>query len=106
MNEEEFKPVNKIVSKNNKGWKLKQAYQIIRINENKITLLLHKLTTYEDIAESNNVILSSAGLIGGSITLRVNKESMDKVIDNFGDIVAKIEHEEGVITKIAAFEEL
>ena len=106
MSEEEFKPVTKIVSKDNKGWKLKQAYQIMRISENKVKLLLHKLTPYEDMAENNNVILSSAGLVGGSITLRVDKDAMDKIIDNFGDVVAKIEHSEGVITKVTTFEEL
>ncbi len=103
MNEDEFKPVTKVVRRK---LSQKQAYQIVRINENKATLLLHKLASYEDIAGSDNVILSSAGLIGSSITLKVNKETMDKVIDNFGDIVAKVNHTEGVVTGITTFEEL
>lgn len=102
--EEEYKGrVSKTVQRNQKQ---KVAWQIVKVNENKVTFVMYKLRAYEDLGDSDKINITTEGQVGDNMVLKVDKTCIDKVIDNYGDIVAKIEHIEGVVIDVITFEEL
>jgi hypothetical protein len=95
--------VTKIVEKHQSR---REAYQITKISENKATFVLYRMGLYQDIGDSDKVVLNTETQIGESMTLKVDKPCMDKIINNFGNIVAMVDHVEGIVTDITTFEEL
>lgn len=83
----------------------KVAYQIVKINENKVTFILFKLRAFEDMEGNDRVVISTESQIGDSITLKASKECIDKIIMNYGDIVSKLVHNEGIVTDVITFDE-
>lgn len=81
------------------------VWQIVKINELKVTFVAFKSPLFNHLENDGKVSIQNYEQIGESMTLKVDKDIIDVIINHYGDIVANIFHEDGVVKTVLTFEE-
>lgn len=81
------------------------VWQIVKINELKVTFVAFKSPLFNHLEKDNKVSIQNYEQIGESMTLKVDKDIIDVIINHYGDIIAHIFHQDGVVKTILTFEE-
>lgn len=82
------------------------VWQIVKISEFKATFVAFKSPLFNHLETDGKVSIQNYEQLGESMTLKVDKAVVDKIIDYYGDIVACICHTDGVVKTILTFEEI
>lgn len=82
------------------------VWQIVKINELKVTFVAFSSPLFNHLEKDGKVSVQNYERIGDSMTLKVDKDIIDKVINHYGDIVANLYHRDGVVKIVLTFEEI